>query len=104
MDYSYQLERLEMLLKALEFIIDQLAEFPVDYPIAMRAYNSVLFGLIPRITMPCPHCQEEFTVTANAPCGGISDALDLIEEAIDCIVLEMQYDQPAYKYPADYSI
>jgi hypothetical protein len=90
-DYVKDLECLENVLTILLRLQEWLEENPVRYPDAMRAFNTVLFGLIPRIQCECPECGKEITISAGMPCGGIADAYDSIESAIEALDLEILF-------------
>lgn len=89
--YAEQLDRMERLAKAVLYIVEQLETHPVDHPTAMRAYNAVLFGIIPRISAECSHCGKEVIVQSVMPVGGMDDALAIIQEAIEVLEMEVNF-------------
>lgn len=90
--HSEELDLLHRLLKAMELLTDFLEKHPVTYASAIRAYNAILFGVIPRITCDCPACGEEITITPNVPVGGFDDALDVVEKAIEDLEWELELE------------
>ena len=100
-DYVDDLECLENVLTILLRLQEWLEENPVRYPDAIRAFNTVLFGLIPRIHCECPECGEDITISAGMPCGGIADAYDSIESAIEALDLEILFGGETYEPVSD---
>jgi hypothetical protein len=92
MKYAEQLERVQQLTQALLYILDIMERRPVDYPDAMRAYNSVALGIIPRVSTVCPHCQKDIVITTGIPVGGLDDALACLQEAIINLEMEVEFD------------
>jgi hypothetical protein len=100
-DYVSDLSHLEDLLTILLNLQEWLEQHPTRYPDAIRAFNTVLFGLIPRISCECPECGEDITISAGMPCGGISDAYDSIESAIEALDLEILFGGESYDAVSD---
>lgn len=103
MDYADELDTLCRLAEALIKLQEIMENVPVQYPLAMRAYATVLHGLVVQFHVNCPH-DSDCVVTAPQPCGGFSDSLLAIQEAIEALELEIIAEQPTFQYPADYSI
>jgi hypothetical protein len=87
--YEHDLDMLIKITQALLYIQEQMEKNPVTYPEAMIAYNTILFGLIPRINTNCQH-DSECQVSTNFPVGGLTDALQTIQEAIESLQLEIE--------------
>jgi hypothetical protein len=98
-DYSQDLDHIEELLTILLNLQEWMEENPVRHPFAIRAYSTVLVGLIPSIVD-----EDGNRYTAASPCGGLLDALEMIDESVEVLDLEVKYEAPSYKYPPDYSI
>ncbi len=99
MTHEEQLGMLQKLLKALDYIVEVMAENPVYYRDATEAYNVLLFGIQPKIHMTCPECQSEFIVTTEN-IGGLDTALKAIDEAIFWLEMELRYERSGSE-PAD---
>lgn len=102
--YSFEQEsdHLNHIAKVIVYLLKYMDEHPVAYPPAMLVYATLRFGLVPNIQVACEH-DEECTVSAKNPCGGLSDVLEALEKAYECLELELDLEQ-VYEYPADYSI
>jgi len=44
----------------------------------------------------CPH-DSECVVGPGVPVGGFDDALEVLDKAIDCLVLEVEFESPDYE-------
>jgi hypothetical protein len=86
-DYVKDLDQLEDLLTILVRLQEYLEENVVRYPLAMRVYTAVLYGVVPVIE--CPECGEQ--INPGVPCGGLADVYDVIDEAIEALDLEVKF-------------
>ena len=89
--YSEDLKVAVQFLTAIHFILQMAEEHPTDYPLLMKAYSVLAYGYQPTVNTQCPHCQGEFSLEFP-PIGGLDDATDCFEEAIDFLTLEVDLE------------
>jgi hypothetical protein len=102
-DIAKECEHLAHIAQVILYLKKYMEENPCSYPPNIIAYNTILFGIIPNIHTKCPH-DDDCVVTAGQPCGGLLDAMETLDEALECDDLELDYELPAFVYPADYQI
>jgi hypothetical protein len=73
---------------------------PVEYPSAIRAYNTVLYGVIPQIKVKCHHESDGVCeIALGQPCGGLFDAMEHLDEAMEELELEEELALPSAPEP-----
>jgi len=102
-DFAGESDHLAHITKVIIHLLGYMEANPVEYPPAMLVYTTLRFGLIPTINVVCDH-DSECSVSASSPCGGLDDVLEALDEAYECLDLEMDYEVPAHQYPGDYQI
>lgn len=90
--YSDDLKRAVQFLTAIHFILKMAEEHPTDYPLLMKAYTVMAYGYKPKVNVQCPHCDGKFVIELP-PIGGLDDALDCFEEAIEWLTLETNLEE-----------
>jgi hypothetical protein len=78
-------------------------ENPVSYPPAMLVYTTLWYGLVPVLNTECKH-DNECRITGGGPVGGLADTIETLDECLECLDLELDYEVPSHQYPADYQI
>jgi hypothetical protein len=103
MDYTEESDHIMYISEVLLHLKQYIEEHPVSYPPCMMVYTTLFYGLVPVINVKCPH-DSECQVTGQAPVGGLCDTFDALDEALECLDLELDYECPSFVYPSDYQI
>jgi hypothetical protein len=102
-DFAHEAECLAHITKVIVHLKNYMEENPVRYPPAMLAYITLAYGIVARIHTKCDN-DEDCTVTAGTPCGGLVDAIESLEQALECLDLELDMEAPSHVYPPTYEI
>jgi hypothetical protein len=102
-DFQQEAEYLSHITQVIIYLKKYMEEHPSTYPPVMRAYNTIAFGVIPSFHIKCKH-DSDCRVSAGSPCGGLDDAISQIDEALECLDMELDYEAPPYEYPSSYEI
>lgn len=101
--YSRDAEHLAHITAVILYLKRYMDENPVTYPHAMAVYTSVLFGTVPVIPVSNCDYDPDCAVTGQ-PCGGIADFCEILDQAMESLDLELDFEAPSYQYPASYEI
>ena len=82
-DYEKEAEYLTKLAKYEVLIMKWCELHAVTIPSAMAVYNCLLYGSVPRIKFKCPQCKSKYTVTGDRPIGGLIEAMECLDEAME---------------------
>jgi hypothetical protein len=102
-DFTEESDHIMYISEVLLHLKTYLEEHPVRYPAAMLVYTTLFYGVVPKVRVNCPH-DSECEVTMKEPVGGLCETFEAIDECLELIDLEMDYEAPSFVYPADYSI
>jgi hypothetical protein len=103
MDFTEESDHVMYISEVLLHLKQYIEEHPVSYPPAMLVYATLFYGLVPKIHVNCPH-DSDCEVSTQEPVGGMCDTFDVIDECLEFLDLEMDYEAPSHVYPTDYSI
>lgn len=102
-DLSTEAECLAHLTQVIVHLQRYMRDNPVSYPLCMRVYATLMYGLIPSIHVNCPH-DPDCVVNTGSPCGGLVDVVEVMEEALEALDMELDYEAPSFVYPSTYEI
>jgi hypothetical protein len=103
MDFAKESEHMMYVSEVLVHLKEYMEENPVSYPPAMLVYATLFYGVVPSIHVNCPY-DPDCEVNLQEPCGGLCDTADVLDEAFECLDLELDYEASNFHYPSDYSI
>jgi hypothetical protein len=102
-DLSVESDYLAHITKVLLHLKKYIEEHPSTYIPVMRAYSVILVGVT--VTIKVSNCDEDPNCEIEGGVhGGILDSFEAIDEAMEALDLELDFQSPSYIVPGLYDI